>query len=76
LSGTNPPKAEWARASGATHYEIEAYSATEDRLIVRKDTTLTSTVLPRVAAPLVVAVRPRCDSVVGEAAYGFLPASR
>jgi hypothetical protein len=45
-------------------------------LIARKETTLTSTDLPQVAAALLVAVRPRCESVLGEAAYGFLPASR
>lgn len=76
LSGANPPKAEWGRASRATRYEVEAYSIADGRLIARKETTLTSTDLPSVTAALVVAVRPRCESVVGEAAYGFLPASR
>ena len=76
LTDTGTPKLEWARASGATRYEVEAYSVVEGRLIARKETTLTSMELPRAATSLVIAVRPRCESVVGEAAYGFLPASR
>jgi len=74
--GANAPRVEWARTGGATHYEVEAYSAAEGRLIARKETTLASIDLPQVAAALLVAVRPRCESVVGEAAYGLLPASR
>jgi len=76
FSGESAPKAQWLRANGATRYEIEAYSMADGRLIARKETTLPSSDLPRVAAALVIAVRPRCESVVGEAAYGFLPASR
>ena len=76
FSGANASRAQWARTSGATRYEVEAYSVADGRLIARKETTLTSTDLPQVTAALVVAVRPRCESVVGEAAYGFLPASR
>jgi hypothetical protein len=76
FSGAGASRAEWARTSGATRYEVEAYSLAEGRLIARKETTLTSTDLPQAGAALVVAVRPRCESVVGEAAYGFLPASR
>jgi hypothetical protein len=67
---------EWTRTSGATRYEVEAYSVSDGRLIARKETTVASAELPRADTPLVVAVRPRCESVVGEAAYGFLPASR
>ena len=76
FSGADAHKAQWARTSGATRYEVEAYSLADGRLIGRKETPLTSTDLPQVAAALVVAVRPRCESVVGEAAYGLLPASR
>ena len=76
MSGERAPKVEWSRARGATRYEVEAYSMAEGRLISRKETTLTSMELPRAATSLVIAVRPRCESVVGEAAYGFLPASR
>ncbi len=76
FSGESAPKAEWLRANGATRYEVEAYSMADGRLITRNETTLPSSDLPRVAAALVIAVRPRCESVVGEAAYGFLPASR
>src|SRR5437879_1201590 len=76
FSGASTSKVEWARTSGATRYEVEAYSMADGRLIARKETTLPSSDLPRVAAALVIAVRPRCESVVGEAAYGFLPAAR
>jgi len=76
LSGESVPKAEWKRTDGATRYEVEAYSMTDGRLVVRKETTLPASDLPRVTVELVVAVRPRCESVVGEAAYGLLPASR
>ncbi len=76
LSAESAPKAEWLRATGATRYEVEAYSMADGRLIARKETALPSSDLPRVAAALVIAVRPRCESVVGEAAYGFLPAAR
>jgi hypothetical protein len=76
LSGEGAPKAEWISANGVTRYEVEAYSMADGRLIVRRETTLSSSDLPRVAAALVIAVRPRCESVVGEAAYGFLPESR
>ena len=69
-------KVEWARTSGATRYELEAYSVSDGRLIARKETTVASAELPRADTPLIVAVRPRCESIVGEAAYGFLPASR
>jgi len=69
-------KVEWARTSGATRYEVEAYSVSDGRLIARKETTVASAELPRADTPLIVAVRPRCESIVGEAAYGFLPASR
>lgn len=76
FSGANPPTAAWSRSSGATRYEVEAYSAAADRLVARKDTTGIFAELPRVDSSLIVAVRPRCDAVSGEAAYGLLPASR
>ena len=76
LSGESAPKAQWTRAGGATRYEVEAYSMADGRLVARTETTVTSAELPRADTPLVVAVRPRCESVVGEAAYGILPASR
>jgi len=74
FSGAGTSKIEWARTSGATRYEVEAYSVSDGRLIARKEATVASAELPRVDTPLIVAVRPRCESVVGEAAYGFLPA--
>ncbi len=76
FSGASTSRVEWTRTSGATRYEVEAYSVSDGRLIARKETTVASVELPRVDTPLVVAVRPRCGSVIGEAAYGFLPASR
>jgi hypothetical protein len=76
FSGASTSKVEWARTSGATRYKVEAYSMADGRLVARKETTVASAELPRADTPLVVAVRPRCESVVGEAAYGFLPASR
>ncbi len=76
FSGASASKVEWARTSGATRYEVEAYSVSDGRLIARKETTVALAELPRADTPLIVAVRPRCESVVGEAAYGFLPASR
>ena len=76
FSGASTSRVEWTRTSGATRYEVEAYSVSDGRLIARKETTVASAELPRAETPLVVAVRPRCESVVGEAAYGFLPASR
>ena len=76
FSGAGTSKVEWARTSDATRYEVEAYSVSDGRLIARKETTVASAELPRADAPLIVAVRPRCESVVGEAAYGFLPAAR
>ncbi len=76
FSGASTSKVEWGRTSGATRYEVEAYSVSEGRLIARKETTVASAELPRADTPLIVAVRPRCESIVGEAAYGFLPASR
>ena len=76
FSGASTSKVEWARTSGATRYEVEAYSVSDGRLIASKETTVASAELPRADTPLIVAVRPRCESVVGEAAYGFLPASR
>jgi hypothetical protein len=76
LSGEGEPRAQWVRSSGATRYEIEIYAVSDGRSIARRETTINSTELPRAATPLIVSVRPRCESVVGEAAYGFLPASR
>jgi len=76
LSGESAPRAQWTPGGGATRYEVEAYSASDGRLIVRKETTLGSVDLPHAKTPLVVAVRPRCGPIVGEAAYGRFSASR
>jgi hypothetical protein len=76
LSGSGAPTAAWSRGGRATRYEVEAYSYEDGRLLARGETTLVQADLPRAAVPLLVAVRPRCDSRFGQAAYGLLPASR
>lgn len=76
LSDAGAPRAAWSRAERATGYEVETYSLSDGRLISRRETTLPSADLPRASAPLVVAVRPRCGPLAGEAAYGLLSASR
>lgn len=70
------PAVEWTRVSGATRYEVETYSAAEGTLIVREETTRTSADLPRDKRLLLIAVRARCESFFGEAAFAYLPGSR
>lgn len=75
FSAAGVPRAEWSK-TGASRYELEIYSMSDGRLLARQETTLTSWELPRASGALLVAVRPRCESAIGAAVYGFLPAPR
>jgi hypothetical protein len=76
FSTEGKPSVSWSRAEQATRYELETWSNADGRLIGRQETTLARAELPRAATALLVAVRPRCGAVLGEAAFGLLPASR
>jgi hypothetical protein len=76
FTGVDAARVEWARTTGATRYQYEVYALADGRPIARNETTLTSFDLPRASFALLVGVRARCESVVGETAYGFFPASR
>jgi len=76
LSISSASKIAWAHAERATRYEVEVFSLSDGRLIERRETMLTAAELPPTSAPLLVAVRPRCGLVRGEAAYGLRAASR
>jgi hypothetical protein len=58
----------------AARYEVEVFFADDGRLLARQDTPVTSLRLPAAPGPVLVAVRPRCGTVLGPALYGRAPA--
>ena len=70
----SPRGVEWRASRRATRYEVEVYASPEGRLLARSETPLTYAALPVASTPVLVAVRPRCGSVLGPAVYGLAPA--
>jgi hypothetical protein len=69
-------RVQWGRSSAATRYDVEMYSETGGRMLAREETPLASAPLPAAPGPILVAVRPRCGTIVGPAVYGLAPAGR
>jgi len=76
ISFANPGRVEWTRHANAIHYEVTFNAYPQGRIVAGGKTTATTYALPVGVEPLLVSVRPRCDTALGPAAYGFLPAAR
>jgi hypothetical protein len=68
--------AEWSAVPGATSYELEVYALPDGRLLLRRDTPLTTATLPADSSSKLIAVRSHCASVVGDAVYRTFPEPR
>jgi hypothetical protein len=67
-------RVQWRRSSAATRYDVETYSESGGRMLAREETPLASAPLAAAPGPILVAVRPRCGTIIGPAVYGLAPA--